>query len=216
MRTFLRAIVDEARLVFLDAGVLIITVLAVIVYAFFYPLPYLNQVMKDVPIAVVDQDHSALGRRLVRMADGHQSIKVAAEATSVSEAEALVREGAVAGVLVVPRGFESDVLEGRQAHVTGQIDAAYLLTYNTALAGLMESVGTLSAGVEEHQARLVDDRAEEGPHDAPSCEAARASRLMRQSRNGQGASAKAASALSPGRETASGAPLMPCCTRIRK
>ena len=148
MRTFVRAIADEARLVFLDAGVLIITVLAVIVYAFFYPLPYLNQVMKDVPIAVVDQDHSALGRRLVRMADGHQSIRVAAEATSVSEAEALVREGAVAGVLVVPRGFESDVLEGRQARVTGQIDAAYLLTYNTVLGGLMESVGTLSAGVE--------------------------------------------------------------------
>ena len=111
MRTFVRAIEDEARLVFLDAGVLIITVLAVIVYAFFYPFPYLNQVMKDVPVAVVDQDHSALGRRLVRMADGHQSIKVAAEATSASEAEALVLDGAVSGVLVVPRGFERDVLE---------------------------------------------------------------------------------------------------------
>jgi ABC-2 type transport system permease protein len=148
VRTFVRAIVDEARLVFLDAGVLIITVLAVIVYAFFYPLPYLNQVMKDVPIAVVDQDHSALGRRLVRMADGHQSIKVAAEATSMNEAEALVLDGAVSGVLVVPRGFERDVLEGRQARVTAQIDAAYLLTYNTVLGGLMESVGTLSAGVE--------------------------------------------------------------------
>ena len=153
MRTFVRAIVDEARLVFLDAGVLIITVLAVIVYAFFYPLPYLNQVMKDVPIAVVDQDHSALGRRLVRMADGHQSVKVAAEATSVSEAEALVLDGAVSGVLVVPRGFERDVLEGRQARVTGQIDAAYLLTYNTVLGGLLESVGTLSAGVEVTRSR---------------------------------------------------------------
>jgi ABC-2 type transport system permease protein len=148
VRAFFRAIVDEARLVFLDAGVLIISVLAVIVYAFFYPLPYSTQVMKDVPIAVVDLDHSALSRRLARMADGHQSLKVGAEAISTREAEALVRDGAVAGVLVVARGFETDVLEGRQARVTGQIDAAYLLTYNTVLGGLMESVGTLSAGVE--------------------------------------------------------------------
>jgi ABC-2 type transport system permease protein len=148
VRTFLSAALDEARLVFLDAGVLIITVLAVVVYAFFYPLPYLNQVMKDVPIAVVDEDHSALSRRLVRMADGHQSIAVRAEAVSVSEAEALVRDGAVSGVLVIPRGFERDVLEGRQARLTAQIDAAYLLTYNTVLGGLLESSGTLSAGVE--------------------------------------------------------------------
>jgi ABC-2 type transport system permease protein len=82
------------------------------------------------------------------MADGHQSIRVAAEATSASEAEALVRKGTVGGVLVIPRGFERDVLEGHQARVTGQIDASYLLTYNTVLGGLLESSGTLSAGVE--------------------------------------------------------------------
>ena len=37
MRTLLAAAADESRLVFLDAGVLIITVLAIVVYAFFYP-----------------------------------------------------------------------------------------------------------------------------------------------------------------------------------
>jgi ABC-2 type transport system permease protein len=155
MITMLRAARDEARLVFTDPGVLIITVLAVLVYAFFYPLPYLNQVMKDVPIAVVDLDHSALSRRMIRMADGHQSIRVGAEAASMSEAEALVRAGAVSGVLVVPGGFERDVLEGRQAHLTGQIDAAYLLAYNTVLSGLMESTGTLSAGVEMARLRAA-------------------------------------------------------------
>jgi ABC-2 type transport system permease protein len=148
MITMLRAARDEARLIFTDPGVLIITVLAILVYAFFYPLPYLNQVMRDVPIAVVDLDHSALSRRATRMADAHPSLAVAAEPASPAEAEALVRSGTAAGVLVIPDGFERDVLGGRQAHLTGQIDAAYLLTYNTVLGGLMESSGTLSAGVE--------------------------------------------------------------------
>jgi len=155
MRTLFAAAADESRLVFLDAGVVIITVLAVVVYAFFYPVPYLNQVMKDVPIAVVDGDHSGLSRRLVRMADEHQALRVAAAVTSVLESEALVREGTVAGVLVIPRDFERQVLQGRQARLSGYIDASYLLTYNTVLGALLETSGTMSAGVEVARLRAA-------------------------------------------------------------
>jgi ABC-2 type transport system permease protein len=148
MRTLLHAIADEARLVFTDPGILVITVLAVVVYAFIYPVPYLNQVLKNVPVAVVDQDHSSLSRRFVRMADAHEAIRIAADVDSRPEAERLVRNGVVAGVLVIPRGFERDVLESRQARLSGQIDASYLLAYNAALTGMLESAGTMSAGVE--------------------------------------------------------------------
>jgi ABC-2 type transport system permease protein len=148
MKTLMAALVDEARLVFCDAGVLIMTVIAVLVYSFVYPIPYLNQVLKDVPVAVVDEDHSGLSRRLVRMADEHEAIRVAEAVPSMAEAEALVRGGAVRGVLVIPRGFERDVLEGRQVRLSGYIDASYLLAYNAALTGMLESAGTMSAGVE--------------------------------------------------------------------
>ena len=155
MRTLIAAAADESRLVFLDAGVLIITVLAVVVYAFFYPLPYLNQVMKDVPVVVVDEDHSGLSRRLVRMADEHQALRVAAAAASTGEAETLVRNGTVAGALVIPRDFERQILLGRQARLSGHIDASYLLTYNTVLGALLETSGTLSAGVEVARLRAA-------------------------------------------------------------
>jgi ABC-2 type transport system permease protein len=148
MKTLIAALVDEARLVFCDAGVLIITVLAVVVYSFVYPIPYLNQALKNVPVAVVDGDHSGLSRRLVRMADEHEAIRIAEEALSTAEAERLVRSGAVRGVLVIPRGFERDVLEGRRARLSGYIDASYLLAYNAALTGILETAGTVSAGVE--------------------------------------------------------------------
>ena len=77
MRTMFRACLDESRLVFTDAGVLIITVVAVVVYSFFYPIPYANQVMKNIPVAVVDEDHSSLSRRLAAMVDEHESMRVA-------------------------------------------------------------------------------------------------------------------------------------------
>ena len=148
MKTLFSAFVDEARLAFSDLGILIIMVLAVVVYAFVYPVPYLNQVLRNVPVAVVDQDRSSLSRRLIRMADAHEALRVAGEPDSAAESERLVRSGAVAGVIVVPRGFERDILEGRQARLSAQIDTSYLLTYSAALTGMLESAGTMSAGVE--------------------------------------------------------------------
>jgi len=112
-------------------------------------------VMKDVPVVVVDEDHSGLSRRLVRMADEHQALRVAAAAASTGEAETLVRNGTVAGALVIPRDFERQVLLGRQARLSGHIDASYLLTYNTVLGALLETSGTLSAGVEVARLRAA-------------------------------------------------------------
>ena len=148
MSTLVRAAADEARLLFTDAGVLIITIAAIVIYSFVYPVPYLNQVLRDVPVAVDDQDHTALSRKLVEMVDAHQSVRVAARAASANEAQDMLRRGEVTGVLVVPRGFEQDVLSGRPAHVTAEVDASYLLAYSAVTGGILESAGTLSAGVE--------------------------------------------------------------------
>src|SRR5690606_14374908 len=40
--------------------------LAVVAYAFYYPMAYVGQTPVKLPVAVVDQDHSALSRRLVQ------------------------------------------------------------------------------------------------------------------------------------------------------
>jgi ABC-2 type transport system permease protein len=111
-------------------------------------VPYLNQVLRDVPIAVEDHDNSALSRKLVAMTDAHQSVRVAARVSSPAEAESLLTRGGVTGVLVVPRGFEQDLLRGRSTHVSVEADASYLLAYSAVTTGVLESAGTLSAGVE--------------------------------------------------------------------
>ena len=72
------------------------------------------------------------------------------------------------------------------------------------------------SAIQEDQARLVEDRPKEGLHRPLPSAAARDSRVMRQSRNGHGTSAKAASATRPGHDTASGAPRIPCWTRTRR
>ena len=46
-------------------GAFILLVLAPLVYGVYYPQPYLNQILRKIPIAVVDNDLSELSRRIV-------------------------------------------------------------------------------------------------------------------------------------------------------
>lgn len=148
MRSVLRAFRDEVHGTLHDRGALLVLVGAITLYAFFYPTPYRREVLKEVPVAVVDLDRTPLSRRLVRMADAHELVRVAERAGSLDQARQLVLAGRAGGVLAIPGGFERDVARGAPATVGVFADATYFLVYRQVLTGLAEAVGTLSAGIE--------------------------------------------------------------------
>ena len=49
---------SEYRRFFHDSGSVLIMVIGVIAYSIFYSIPYSNEVLQDVPIAVVDMDNT--------------------------------------------------------------------------------------------------------------------------------------------------------------
>ena len=138
----------ELRRLTHDLGALLVLVGAMFLYAALYPVPYLHEVLDQVPVAIVDMDGSDLSRDLARMADAHQLLAVAARPASVEKAAALVREGQVGGFIVVPPGFERRVRRGERAVVAGFVDAGYFLVYRQVLTGFAETTATLSAGIE--------------------------------------------------------------------
>jgi len=167
VRGFWSALAGEAHAVRRDRGALLVLVGAVVLYALFYPLPYLPEVLKEVPVVVVDADHSTLSRQLVRMVDAHELVAVRFAVPALADAEALVRAGRAGGILAIPAGLERAVRRGERATVGVYTDAAYFLVYRQALTGFAEAVGTLSAGIEirrlqaaglsDAQARAVRD-----------------------------------------------------------
>jgi ABC-2 type transport system permease protein len=148
VKVLFRAFRDEVRGALHDPGALLVLVGAITLYAFFYPTPYRREVLKEVPVAVVDLDRTPLSRQLVRMADAHELIRISGRADSLAEAERLVLRGEAGGVLAIPEGFERDVKRGALATVGAFADATYFLVYRQVLTGLAEATGTLSAGIE--------------------------------------------------------------------
>lgn len=148
MRGVLKIWLDEYRAIFTDAGVVLIFFGAIVIYPFFYSLPYLPEVLREIPVAVVDGDHSALSRKLVRMLDAHENMAVAARFGDMETAKNAFFNREVHGIITIPAGFEKQVLRREQATVALYGDASYFLTYRQVMLGCTQVVRTLSAGVE--------------------------------------------------------------------
>ena len=141
-------IMAELRSIFRDPGVLIIMGAAIVFYSFVYPLPYAREVLNQVPLTVIDQDNSALSRQLVRMVDASEMLRVEGRSQNLDRAQKEIGSGRYSAALVIPQGFEKNVLKGRRAYVSAYVDATYFLIYRQAMTGLVKTVRTVSAGIQ--------------------------------------------------------------------
>jgi len=76
MANFSGSFVSELKESVTDAGTVLIFIVAVILYPMLYSIGYLNQTIRDIPVAVVDMDHSAMSRQYTRMLDATEQISV--------------------------------------------------------------------------------------------------------------------------------------------
>lgn len=139
---------EEMRLIMADAGAVLLFIVAMIIYPVVYSIGYSGEVVKDLPVAVVDLNHSNLSRQYSRMLDATEQIHVICKPGSLKEAENLFYEGNIKGIVLIPEDFEKNILQGIQSNVTVYCDASYFLIYKQVYAGAAYSTGTLSAGVE--------------------------------------------------------------------
>lgn len=96
------------------------------------------------PIVVVDQDHSASSRELVRRIGAVRSLNVAVRATSLEEAWPFVRRGEAYGVVQVPAGWALERLRGGQKPVVLYNNTQYYLIAGLLSSGVREAVSSLA------------------------------------------------------------------------
>ena len=144
MTGFWRTFRRELDRIFTLAPVFAVLIVASGIYAVFYPQPYLNEVLRDVPVAVVDQDRTSASRDFIRAIDAGPDVAVIERHVDIHGAERAVFARTVYGIVVIPRNFERDMLHGRQAAVAVYADASYFLIYQR-VAGAVSTVAAWSA-----------------------------------------------------------------------
>ena len=111
-------------------------------YPLLYSWIYNNEVVREVPVAIVDLSHSSSSREFIQNFDASPDVRAAYYCNNLQEAEALVGKQAVHGVLYFPSDFDRTLHRGEKAHVGVYCDMSLMLTYKaiyqTALAVSME------------------------------------------------------------------------------
>ena len=147
------AFVAEWRRVLTIRGAFALLVLGPLLYGVYYPQPYLNQILRKIPIAVVDNDLSELSRGIVQILDASGAVSVAVRAETLAEARAALDRGEAFAVVGIPPETERDVLKGNTVHIPIYADATYLFIFRTMASGIAVAINTLSSGLAAGGAR---------------------------------------------------------------
>jgi len=139
---------QELRNVLADKGVLVFLVGAFCSYPLLFPYIYKNELVREVPVAVVDLSNSPTSRQLIRMLDGTECVRVTSQLTGFDEAKRDLFSNKVYGIMVIPRDFEARILRSQHTSVAAYIDSSYFMVYKQVLRGMSLASGTMSAGIE--------------------------------------------------------------------
>ena len=151
--SFLRAFLDALRAVIGDKGVVMLLVGAPVLYGFFYPWFYGQEVVQRVPVAVVQQDSSGLARQVLRFAEASPRIAVALVTGDEGEAQQALLRGEIMGYALLPSDMKRGVVRSQNVVVPVYANGAYPLAAKQVQYGFAEAVGTVSAGIELRRLR---------------------------------------------------------------
>lgn len=104
----------ELRRIFRDPGVMLIFFVAGLLYPVLYNLIYMKNVIQEVPVAVVDMSCSPESRDFIFRWDATQEVSVVYSCTSMEEAQHLMREQKVHGILYFPPDYAAILHSGLQ------------------------------------------------------------------------------------------------------
>lgn len=124
---------EELRTCLKDPGVLIFFLLVPLAYPLLYSFIYTREVVREVPVAVVDDSQSSLSRRYLRHIDATADVRLMAHCANMEEARTLMRQRDAYGIIYIPESFSRDLNRHQQTSVRIYPDMSGLLYYKALL-----------------------------------------------------------------------------------
>lgn len=134
----------EFRLTFHDGGILLFFIFLPFAYPVLYSLIYNPELVRDVPMVIVDHDRTAMSRELVRNIDACQEVWVKGYAADLNEARRAIDSRECYGILEIPEGFQRKVGCMEPANAVLYSDMSLLLRYRgflVATTNVMQEMG---------------------------------------------------------------------------
>jgi ABC-2 type transport system permease protein len=135
LHQILAAMLQEIRMIGTDAGVLIIILAVPVLYPVLYSFIYYPEVVRNLPVAVVDHSRTAVSREYIRHLDATPEINVTCTTPTMEEAISAFRRREIRGIVSIPESFSSDLALGRQTTISAYADMEFFLYYKALVSG---------------------------------------------------------------------------------
>lgn len=123
----LRVMVYEYRSILHNLPVLLVLGGGIFLYGFLYNYMYSPNVLRKVPVAVVDESNTPLSRKYIRLLDATPQVRVKTLSADIYEARTRMQQGEVDGIVYLPSSFDMRV---------GRGESSVFVTYSTTLTFL--------------------------------------------------------------------------------
>lgn len=135
LRNWYDIFIHELRLIFSDAGAMVIFFVGGLLYPVLYNLIYMNGTVDEMPVAVVDLSDGAYSRRYLQKVDATRECEILLYCTSLEEARQLMQNRTVHGIIYVPADFDTRIVRGEQGFISTYADMSSFLYYKCLTTG---------------------------------------------------------------------------------
>ncbi len=145
IRNYFTVYCREFKLIIHDAGILLFFAFLPLVYPIIYSLIYNPELVKEVPVVVVDNDRTAISRELIRNFDACDEAHVIGYAADLNEARHAMNSHKCFAIFEIPEGFGKKIGRDETANAVLYSDMSLLLRYRgflVATTDIMTSMGS--------------------------------------------------------------------------
>lgn len=83
-------------------------------------------VLRELPVAILDQDKTSLSRELIRQANANSTLDFTKEVHNENEGLKLIQTSKVFGLVIIPSNFEKDISRGKSTNVVLYVNNDYM------------------------------------------------------------------------------------------
>jgi len=147
MKQWISILKSELSLIFEDKSILLTCLVAPLLYAFFIGSIYTEKEVSEIPIAVVDFDHSNLSRKVSQLINTSEKVSVEGHYSSLEDAMFSFNNLEVQGIVILPKGFQKKTMNLEGAYVELILNNTKFLTSNEINKSVQQVVLTIAGGV---------------------------------------------------------------------
>lgn len=147
MKKWISIVKNELSLIIEDKSILLTCLVAPILYAFFVGSIYAEKEVSEIPIAVVDYDHSNLSRKVAQLINSSEKVAIHGYYSSLEDALFHFNNLEVQGIVILPKQFEKKTITLDGATIELVVNNTKFLTSNEINKAVQQVVLTVAGGV---------------------------------------------------------------------